>query len=595
MTAPPRDIAAPSSPPEGRIAWRRAWLLAGGILLLRALYLVLLCPYELAGDEAHYWDWSRNLSLSYYTKGPGVAWIIAAGRSVFGEAEWAIRLPAAICSSLTMLALAGMAASITRRPAAAPWAVALAALMPPFTAAAQFMTIDAPFLTCWTLAAWAGYHTWRAPTPSRRLAAWALCGLALGIGFDCKYTILLLAPGIALQFLLVRRDLLRRPDPYLGLALCVAVFLLAVSPVIVWNMQQDPSWPTLAHQYGHMKVEGADIDVDDGGYEPIWTLEYIAGQLGAVGPPMLALFGLAAVRGLRLPRRRPAEIDADGDGASNPDAAGKTKPDIDRDDAIYLLLCGGFTLLFLLAFSFRTDIEVNWAMPAYITPIVLVAAFLGGEMACYRDKVRKWQATAEPRPKLGWLRRKPETPWQVAWHWTIGWGVAAAAIIMLAGHLTLVLPESGAPLTTEAFRRVHGHHARAADVHAARLAASRAAGDDLLLAADHYMDTSLLAYYLPGRPTVYCGASRLGSRVNAYDFFPATDWTDPAIRGRPFLLVGARADRWGRAFRFEAIQQLGDDPKLLLGLGYQGPRRAAELNRNAAVPADRRQPPGEAP
>ena len=33
-------------------------------------YLTHDCPVDLSGDEAHYWDWSRQLDLSYYSKGP---------------------------------------------------------------------------------------------------------------------------------------------------------------------------------------------------------------------------------------------------------------------------------------------------------------------------------------------------------------------------------------------------------------------------------------------------------------------------------------------------------------------------------------------
>ena len=41
-------------------------------------------PYDLAPDEGHYWDWSRHLDWSYYSKGPLIAWIIRAGCEVFG-------------------------------------------------------------------------------------------------------------------------------------------------------------------------------------------------------------------------------------------------------------------------------------------------------------------------------------------------------------------------------------------------------------------------------------------------------------------------------------------------------------------------------
>ncbi|NBU73007.1 MAG: hypothetical protein EBS53_16470, partial [Bacteroidetes bacterium] len=47
------------------------------VTFFRLAYLAWLCPYNLAQDEAHYWDWSRHLDWSYYSKGPLVAWLIA--------------------------------------------------------------------------------------------------------------------------------------------------------------------------------------------------------------------------------------------------------------------------------------------------------------------------------------------------------------------------------------------------------------------------------------------------------------------------------------------------------------------------------------
>ncbi|HMO25806.1 MAG TPA: hypothetical protein PKB10_06010, partial [Tepidisphaeraceae bacterium] len=58
------------------------------------LYLTINCPIDLSGDEAHYWDWSRQLDLSYYSKGPVVAYIIRASCAIFGDVMWAVRLPA---------------------------------------------------------------------------------------------------------------------------------------------------------------------------------------------------------------------------------------------------------------------------------------------------------------------------------------------------------------------------------------------------------------------------------------------------------------------------------------------------------------------
>jgi len=121
-------------------------------------------PLLLAGDEAQYWDWSRRLELSYYSKGPGVAWIIAASTWAFGVSEWAVRLPAAVASFVATLALARLAARLTGGDERVGFVAAvLYQAAPVFYATSQFMTIDAPYFACWIAAAAAGWRI--APQP----------------------------------------------------------------------------------------------------------------------------------------------------------------------------------------------------------------------------------------------------------------------------------------------------------------------------------------------------------------------------------------------------------------------------------------------
>ena len=79
----------------GRI-WhgRRAagWMLVFlvGLSLIRVA-LILYGPVDLSGDEAQYWDWSRHLDWSYYSKGPGVAVAIRLGTALLGNTVLGVR------------------------------------------------------------------------------------------------------------------------------------------------------------------------------------------------------------------------------------------------------------------------------------------------------------------------------------------------------------------------------------------------------------------------------------------------------------------------------------------------------------------------
>ena len=86
MSDSPRPPAVPILP-----VWA-CRLLAAMLILgaagLHFAYLAHNCPLDLSPDEAHYWDWSRHLDLSYYSKGPLVAYLIRAGCVTAGFPQW---------------------------------------------------------------------------------------------------------------------------------------------------------------------------------------------------------------------------------------------------------------------------------------------------------------------------------------------------------------------------------------------------------------------------------------------------------------------------------------------------------------------------
>ena len=80
-------------------------------------------------------------------------------------------------------------------------------------------------------------------------------------------------------------------------------------------------------------------------------------------------------------------------------------------------------------------------------------------------------------------------------------------------------------------------------------------GKEPFFVAQHYGVASRLAYYLPGRPTVYCSSSRMSGRKTQYDLWRETDLDDPALRGRPAVAVGAMVEQWRSAF--ETVTEVG--------------------------------------
>src|ERR1700686_1782999 len=125
--------------PERRWAWRLlAAILILGTAGLRIAYLAHDCPLDLAPDEAHYWDWSRHLDWSYYSKGPLVALLIRGSCELFGpwaEAAtgWimpAIRFPAVLCGALLLASFYVLTVLTLKRESWAFGVVALSLTQP---------------------------------------------------------------------------------------------------------------------------------------------------------------------------------------------------------------------------------------------------------------------------------------------------------------------------------------------------------------------------------------------------------------------------------------------------------------------------------
>lgn len=546
-------------------------LLAAG----RIVWLIFACPYTLVEDEAHYWTWSRHLDLSYYSKGPGIAWAMRAATELFGTSEWAVRIPAVVASAIATFAVGALVADIAQnRPVSNPlaagteaagrrkvrskwawrpglYAAICFALAPINFAPAMLSTIDGPYVACWALACWAA---WRA-FERRSITAWFLLGLAIGIGFLFKYTILLVVPGLLVYVL--ARPRMRTARASIDLALGSAIVLvLTMLPVLIWNWRN--GWPTARHLLGHLGLAGGDMPLPENPepfsllHQLLSVLEFIATQVTMVGPALLLAI--------------PAIL-----------WASRTRGDEDYDaGSAFLLCCAAPILLFYLIVAFFAEAEGNWAMGGYVTLLALAGWYASDEIPRYRAMVRKWRAEGRP-DRQGILRRQPETIGQILWHFSIGYGLVAAAAMLYLEPLSRV------PYVRQVIPigRVMGADVLAAHVHELAESLGEKTGQDPFVMSKHYGVASQLSFYLPGRPNVLCANAHLGGRLTQFDYWAETDLGRPDLLGRPAVLIGGTKKEWARFFaRVENVGHVEGDRKeereAWLAYEYLGPTAKPE-------------------
>src|SRR5262245_14032916 len=64
-----------------------------------------LATTDLEFDEAHYWMWSERLAPAYFSKGPGIAFVMRASTALLGANEFGVRFFSPVLAAGTSLLL----------------------------------------------------------------------------------------------------------------------------------------------------------------------------------------------------------------------------------------------------------------------------------------------------------------------------------------------------------------------------------------------------------------------------------------------------------------------------------------------------------
>ncbi|OIN98938.1 MAG: hypothetical protein AUJ49_12095 [Desulfovibrionaceae bacterium CG1_02_65_16] len=449
--------------------WAFLIVVAGAAL---RLWFVSTSQLGLVQDEAQYWDWTRHLQLTYYSKGPLIAWIIRCGTFVFGDTELGVRFGAIVGMAVFPGLVWILVARLWKRPVAALFALFAIAVAPLFQALGILMTTDNPFVLCWALAMIALYLCSTPDSQGRDRGLWpfALLAAAYGVGILAKYTMLGLAGLAVLHGLLLQRQALlpRRFWPRLVLALAVGV-VIGFLPTLIWNM---------ANGYVGYKHVLYLIGIEGKGAERIIRLsrvpEYVGAQLGFALPWWFALTLIAGWRAARRCWSNPARR------ADQPIA-------LEVVPATLLTVFFWPVTLFFLAWSFHTKVLANWN----------TVSFVAGSILCGLEIERIMLSDFS----------------SAGWRWVKA-GFAASIVLTLFIHVHQMLP---IPPSLNPANRLKGWQDMGQHMH--EVVHSRF--DDpsrVFFFSNVYDITAELAFYVPGQARAYClwGPDR---RMNQYDLW----------------------------------------------------------------------------
>ena len=523
-------------------AWNLHWLTPARCRILLVLVLLLdslghvhylnhNCPADLSGDEAQYWDWSRNLDWSYYSKGPLVAYIIRASCAVFGDTMQGVRYPAVAFGAATSILVYLLTRRLFGSDRLALGAVLLNHIVPMFVAGSILMTIDPPMFFCWALATYLAAGA----LFEEKWWDWPLVGAAIGFGFLAKYAAMLWFVGLLIFMLADRPSRARLRSP--GVWIAFLISLAMTTPVIVWNHQH--GWASLRHVAHQTGATGGALKRGN-------FFEFVGSQVGVIGPVLAVMMVLATMRAIR-----------------------------DRDDPfrrklLFLVSIGVTFWLMVMSISFFTKVQVNWPAPAYFTLMILAAYFIAARLHA----------------------RETWKPWRM-WFWgTVVLGLVtipiahdSARLFPLIRFVDATFHKKINPANVDLIGRLRGWSLLGD--HVSRELESL--GDSPFVLCDDYMQTAETAFYVKGQPKTYYAGSYYADakRFTQYDMWPDRRLDQPSLIGRNAVYVGKGGPMPPDiAKAFARIEQLPELPVIVRGVtvktfktwrcyGFKGMSRAA--------------------
>jgi len=303
-------------------------LLFNFLLFVFRLLYILYYPLDLSPEEAQYWDWSRHLDLSYYSKPPMVAYMNFLTSRLFGNTELAVRITPIILSFVLSI----LTYIFVKRLFGSKVALVCATL-PQITVGysinSLLMTTDAPFVFFWSICVMLIHQAFE----KNEKKLWILVGVFSGLAFLSKYPTVFLLPITLVYMAIFKRDMLKSPSPYISLLPATVLSL----PVLVWNYQ---------HGFVSFKHVSTLASKSQSFIEPSSAIEFLMGQVLLLSfLPFLVLL-YAWFKSL-------------------------------KDKKLVFFTFYSLPLfLFFLILSFHKRVEANWAGFSYFSGFILISYFL---------------------------------------------------------------------------------------------------------------------------------------------------------------------------------------------------------------------------
>jgi len=228
------------------------------ITLATAARLIIASTIELGNDEVYYWTYAQHLQWNYFDHPPIVGWLIRlTTTNLLLHTELFVRLGAIILSAISTLLIYKIGTFVKNEQTG--WYAALLYTASIYTSiiAGTFILPDSPQMVFWL---WSILLLIKivnlrvSSSQSRRL--WCWFGISAGLCIMSKVHGVFIWFAVVLYAVFFNKSWLKNKSIYLA----AAISLLIVSPIIIWNIQNN--FISYTYHGSRVSLSGAGLNID---------------------------------------------------------------------------------------------------------------------------------------------------------------------------------------------------------------------------------------------------------------------------------------------------------------------------------------------
>ena len=310
------------------------------------LFRFLLLPFMgLMPQDAYYYLYGQNLSLSYFDHPGMVGYILRIFTDVLGQSVYVIKLADFTITSITILSFYKLATLFLSKHRLFRSLILFSSTI--FISILSFnSTPDVPLLLFWTLTIIFFYKA----IFEEKKWYWIVAGISMGLAFNSKYTALLLHIGVLgfLVFSSKYRKLLISPWLWLGIIISVAV----IFPVWWWNFQNE--FASFAFQSSERTNSISKFEI-----KPLLFFGTIGHQLILLLPILFSVFVVFSFKHIKK-------------------ALIKFK--LPSEKTLFLLAFFIPTFIGFFVISPVYWVKLNWMMPSYVTGTIIAGMYISKKL-----------------------------------------------------------------------------------------------------------------------------------------------------------------------------------------------------------------------